>query len=373
VRRLAFILLLGFALTQDARAAEIDVTTYYDAPFGDYKEFRLSGTLAAGLVDADPGPLLIGAGSYTAAFFGGFNVWNNDIPGHLGASRGGGLTVTGNLDIQDALGISLLYVNATTDRVGIGTRAPAAALDVRGEAKAINLFAYASPLDPTQPYAEMNTEVTPERFGAGYWWNQTFPHRYRFCTMHIDGDPIAIQSIDKSAMGLGGLGRGQLIINGMPVGYVTYDAKVILVVGEPQQNQVLDPDPDEATGDGDGDPNQGDYPVALPKPQAFAHQWYQFSSREYKKDIVPLMPAEYGTILSSLAVMDVVRYRFHSESGTTKPHVGLIAEDVPEDMAQSDRKSIGLGEQAAFLLASAKALRGEQDDMRARVERLKKS
>jgi len=388
VKRFASISLTVFSLALAlplGASQQVDVATYFDAPFADYRELRLTGALTVGANDANVGTISIGAGSYTAAFYGGFNVLNNDRPGRFGDHRGGTVTVSGSMDIENTSGNSLFYVDAVNNRVGFGTRTPAVTLDVKGELKGKSLFSYSDPLDYYEPYAEMYSEVNSSaRICGAYRDDAGSPQKFRFCTTHIDGNPLALQSIDKgsgSTDEIGAAGHGEVIIMGKKVGYSTVGHTVILVVGEPFDGQTLDPDIDEPAGDPDGVVNQGDYPtvvpgsspaVPMPGSQAYAHGWYQYSSREYKKDIVPLAPAEYGALLSRFMATDVVHYRLKLENKNMKLRLGYVAEDVPAEMVDEDPKSISLGEEASVLLAVVKAVRLEQEDVRSRVEALKK-
>jgi hypothetical protein len=383
VKRLALFFFAALCLAHAAPAAaaeHIDVTTYFDAPFADYRELRVTGALTLGEDDANVGTIAIGTRSYTSVFYGGFNVWNNDRPGRFGDHHGGTLSVSGSMDIEDASGNPLVYVDAATNRVGMGTRTPAATLDVKGEVKGMSLFAYGDPLDQGEPYAELFAEFNvAARISATYWDYTSTPQKFRYCTTHIDGNPLAIQSIDKGSGytdEIGAAGHGECIIMGKRTGYTTVGHTVIFVVGEPYDGQNLAPDQSEGPGW-----NPGDYPVnvplsspavPMPKSEAYAHGWYQYSSREYKKDIVPLAPAEYGSLLSRFMATNVVHYRLKAEDGNARPSLGLIAEEVPVEMVDEDPKSISLGEEASVLLAVAKSVRMEQQDLRRRVEELKK-
>ncbi len=365
-----------------AGSQQVDVTTYYDAPFADYRELRVTGALTLGLVDANVGAISIGTGSYTAAFYGGFNVLNNDRPLRFGDSQGGKLIVDGSMDIEDASGNSLFYVDAVNNRVGLGTRTPAATLDVKGDIKGMSLFAYSDPLEQNQPYAEMYSEGNGgARIGSAYW-DYVSPQKFRYCTTHIDGNPLVLQSIDKTGTAsideIGAGGHGEVLIMGRKTGYRSTGNTVILVVGEPFQNQPLSPDPND---NGYAEPDQGNYPndvpgsspaIPMPGSEAYAHGWYQYSSREYKKDIVPLVPAEYNALLARFMTTNAVHYHLKSENDAVRTHLGFVAEEVPVEMTDDDPKSISLGEEASVLLAVAKTVRLEQVDTRRRVEALKK-
>jgi hypothetical protein len=257
--------------------------------------------------------------------------------------------------VVDDSGNSLFCVNTTNNRVGIGTTVPNRTLDVRGHAKGKDVFAFMDTFDNYQPYAEMWSENNGvARFSAAYYDITGSPQRVRYCTLHIDGNPLCMQTIVKGDNSLQGLGRGQVGVRCPNGGYATPDAKVILVVGEPfvSQGGLL---PDTGT-----------------PPEAYAHEWYQFSSREYKKDIVPLGGAEYPALLHQLSDTPVVHFLYNGEPAGSRPHLGFIAEDAPADMVDSSKTAIGLGEEAAFLMAVAKALKDENAELKSRVERLAK-
>lgn len=363
---IAVLAALSTACGWPARAAQsIDVVTYYDSPNADYMDLRVTGAVTAGIDDADMGPLEIDGGNYTAAFFGELDVKSNGIYSRWATSRGGWLTVAGNLNVVDETNTSLFYIDATTRRVGIGTTAPLRQLDVRGAMKARSAFAYMDTFDRNQPYAELWAEINADaRFSAAYFDPIGPPPRVRFCTLHIDGDPLGMQTFVKgSAPDFEGLGRGLVVIKGetrRDWKYNSPDDKVILVVGEPFLS-TCSPTP------------CGFYPDTPTPPESYAHEWFQFSSRAYKKDIAPLAPAEYADALGQLARTPIVRYRYKQEPPTARPRLGFVSEDAPEDMRDSSGKAIGLGEEAAFLMAAAKAIKADNASLKARLEKLRET
>lgn len=336
-------------------AEQVDLTTYYDAPFGDYRDLDVDATLTAGVADANPGPININGSSYTAAFYGRFELRNNEITGRHATARGGVLTATGNLEVQGSGGQTVLFVDGANDRVGVGTASPSVALDVAGHVKAMSLYAYEDPLDENAPYAEMYSQWNDQsRFSAAYF--EAGSGLYRYCTLHIDGSPLVMESVGSKGAWQHGLGYGQVVIKGMNGGYGSGDGSVILAVGEPYLSA--------ATG-------QGDYPDTLAS-EAWAHAWGAFSSREFKKDIFPYAAADYGAALDRLASHDVYLYRYNGEKLDARRRYGFLAEKAPKDFVTEGEQAVDLGEEAAFLLAAARALHEEQASMVRRVEDLKK-
>ena len=93
-------------------------------------------------------------------------------------------------------------------------------------------------------------------------------------------------------------------------------------------------------------------------------------SREYKRDIEPLDPAECRRILEEAAATDVVRYRFSNDPAGVR-HLGVIAEESPSEIVASDGKGVSLGDYAAFLLAAIKAQQAAMEAQQAEIEGLK--
>jgi len=96
--------------------------------------------------------------------------------------------------------------------------------------------------------------------------------------------------------------------------------------------------------------------------------WHNPSSRELKRDIAKLTPAECQAILRQLMATDVARYKYKlDEDG--REHIGLIAEEAPEVLTGPDRKAIGTGDAIGFLLAAVKAQQAEIEQMKAELKR----
>lgn len=328
-----FLLSALFCFWAACALAQQSVATYYSSPDGDYRDIRVNGALRTGNATTT---------ASTASFFGNLTVHDNDAPNTQGT--GGALVASDNFSLLNAAGnYCLLCVNASTNRVGVGTNNPQETLDVRGDLKSMIVSAFMDPLTMGQPWAEMSSERYPHvKFTAVYHDGGD----YRFVMQHIDGHPLYMQSLDKTADGVTlGQGRGQVIVRGVP----DTDVNTGLMLGEAAGGahyNNLDP---EVRG--------GNFVTIT-------------SSREYKRDIQPLTSAQVASRLEDLKKLDVVQFRYKGTAPDTKKHIGLIAEDAPPDMATPDKKSISLMGEVYFLMASAKGLAAEQEELRARIKRL---
>ncbi len=79
---------------------------------------------------------------------------------------------------------------------------------------------------------------------------------------------------------------------------------------------------------------------------------------------------EYSGILKKLEKVDVVHFRYKQDTG--REHIGLIAEDVPEEIASNDRRGIAPNDAIAFLIAALKAQQAQMEEMKAKIRALEK-
>jgi len=97
----------------------------------------------------------------------------------------------------------------------------------------------------------------------------------------------------------------------------------------------------------------------------------QYSSKTHKKDIQPLVSADYRDILSKLQQTNVFHFRYKEASNDSKLKVGLIAEESPKEIVSSDGKGIDLGETISFALAAIKAQQEQIEDLKGQINQLK--
>lgn len=101
---------------------------------------------------------------------------------------------------------------------------------------------------------------------------------------------------------------------------------------------------------------------------AGATSWSVISSRTFKENVQKLEPGRYRDMLTQLQGIDLSSYRYKTEySDDTRPHVGLIAEDLPETLLSKDGKSVNLYELTSFAIGAMKA---QQEEIKGQQERL---
>ncbi len=99
------------------------------------------------------------------------------------------------------------------------------------------------------------------------------------------------------------------------------------------------------------------------------NSWITASSREAKRDIKRFSSADYRKVSTKLNKTDVVWYRYKG-SKDPRRRVGLIAEDVPEELATADRKGISTADAVGFLMAVVKDQQRQIDELQRKMNRL---
>jgi Chaperone of endosialidase len=110
-----------------------------------------------------------------------------------------------------------------------------------------------------------------------------------------------------------------------------------------------------------------------------ADDYFYHSSRELKRDITPLSPADCARMLDKVEAIEVCRYRYKAGGEAAPLKLGMIAEDAPEEIRSSDGRSIRMADTVGMLMAGMKAqselIKAQSDEMKylkLRLDRLEK-
>ena len=90
------------------------------------------------------------------------------------------------------------------------------------------------------------------------------------------------------------------------------------------------------------------------------------SSRTLKKDITPLNSQDYASVLNKIGKLQMVRYLYKTEDNRP-PHLGVIAEDSPQDILDPSGKRLSVADYAGFVLAGLKA---QMDEMKVQMQEM---
>ena len=97
--------------------------------------------------------------------------------------------------------------------------------------------------------------------------------------------------------------------------------------------------------------------------------WVNSCGRQGKESISPLKHEDYTLAIDQLDKTNVVKYRYKNDK-SAKERLGLIAEDVPDVLADPDRKGISTADAIGFLMAVVKAQQEEIRSLKADVTAL---
>lgn len=101
--------------------------------------------------------------------------------------------------------------------------------------------------------------------------------------------------------------------------------------------------------------------------------FYQWSSRTFKKDITPFSIQQYDNALTQVSRTPVYNYLFKKDPKGQKPRLGLIAEDSPAEMVDDNKTVLNLSDSYGYLAAALKALIIKNDELKKRLDALEKT
>ncbi len=105
----------------------------------------------------------------------------------------------------------------------------------------------------------------------------------------------------------------------------------------------------------------------------YAGSWFSASSKEYKTNIEPFSEGDYANVLEEITKTKVVRYNLkENDPFSKKKHIGVIAEEAPDEIVSEDKKAIAYSEYLGFLLAAIKAQGMKISELEKRIEKLER-
>ncbi len=96
-----------------------------------------------------------------------------------------------------------------------------------------------------------------------------------------------------------------------------------------------------------------------------------YSSREKKQDIKHLSDREEDKVLESLSKMQMARFRYKDERFNKKVHLGIIAEESPDQLLAEDTKAIDLVDYISYAVTAIKAQQRQIKAQQAEINELK--
>ncbi len=380
---MGWVLLMGLLLGGNAASAEETLTTYVPYPSTDYYDLQVNNDLAIGSISTNQmivngnmsatGDVMISGADMTVLIGPDFGPYGTTdslrvmtggggcvTVGDPGAncSAGGGLAklkaftaIRGSRLYTKPNGTAYAFATAVIDDpsnvciTGASTNYSDGSRRSYLGAKILTGGSTVPDLDADLLYGPMRLESRIIELGD---WRRhdlvpTSPlvncdpapeSNFKWCSTPYLGDPVHPEWGDT--------------INGVLVGTTVFD------------------DPD---GDPEGDPDRAVLQIGdNPSVKACLGDFQAWSSREFKKDISALTQVDTDRLLQDAAQTDVFFYRLKTDPAQRHRRIGLIAEEAPKEF--STGKTIGLVKAAAFLTATMKALKSEQDALKKRLDAL---
>jgi hypothetical protein len=97
--------------------------------------------------------------------------------------------------------------------------------------------------------------------------------------------------------------------------------------------------------------------------------WTNLSSREFKQNIARVPANEYKQMLANVMKMVLTRYEYKKEhGGDGERKLGFIAEEMPKEVLSKDAKGVDLYELLAYTLGALKAQQREIEGLKAQLD-----
>lgn len=101
-----------------------------------------------------------------------------------------------------------------------------------------------------------------------------------------------------------------------------------------------------------------------------AQSFVNISTESRKKDIETVATSSEASYLAKLDDITLVNYLYIDESSTSTPHLGLIAEDAPEEILAEGGRGVDLYKFISFLTGAMKSLAAEVREIGVKVAAL---
>ena len=106
----------------------------------------------------------------------------------------------------------------------------------------------------------------------------------------------------------------------------------------------------------------GDPPLpGNPSLYALAYSWDVFSSRQYKTDISVFESHDIQRVFSEIAKLNVVRFHYKGDKPEDRLRMGVIAEEAPKEVLSANETTLSMTDTIGFLVAGIQALKTEND------------
>ena len=347
----AVFFLISLFLPPLLHAEDITRSTELVSPGGDYRDFRVRGALTAGIqVTAFP-DTPVGAAQSLTTINGNLFIWEGSVmvDRYLKIGNDADNSVFRTYLPDIAWNNYWTGINSNTANLFQGH--PRAEFEVTG-----NVYASAfrsSPADGGtigQPYHDqlLHFLVTPDgqwvELGAQttansallFFGNFDAPLRPYVATARFGAHPAMIVNQGSGIYSTGQVGIGTTVFDnatiGLQVGATGLERSVLFGGGIPGA----------------------------------------YSSREYKKDIAFFKPADYQRIYSKIDDLNVTRFRYKEALPDSRLEIGLIQEEIPDEIKAHGGENISYTDMIGFMIAGIRGLKEQNDALESEITKLEK-